>query len=327
MQLERAREQEELRQAHRMQALLGFKEKWIDATVAAQVIGTSGMETSRLLYLDKGAKDGIRPDMPVITPDGLVGKVLNVYGDTSQVLMINDLTSGVGAILVKSRLQGIVKGTPTGEVQLNYIMSDESVQPGEAAGHQRRRPGLSQGVADRHGEQGERGAQPVPRYQGETGGGFGSSGRGAGHHRAEAARAGRERPGGDSRLRHSCRAPARRACATARRRAATGLAGRACGAASRAPRDRRSSEAEACRADTRNCVPRRRTPRSPSPPPAKGRIRNESHASQLYLARAGGGVSLLLADLGGLAPADGGLAGLHAGEAAISSGSSILVYC
>lgn len=131
MQLERAREQEELRQAHRMQALLGFKQKWIDATVAAQVIGTSGMETSRLLYLDKGAKDGLKADMPVITPDGLVGKVLNVYGDTSQVLMINDLTSGVGAILVKSRLQGILKGTPTGEVQLNYIMSDESVQPGE----------------------------------------------------------------------------------------------------------------------------------------------------------------------------------------------------
>jgi rod shape-determining protein MreC len=131
MQLEHAREQEELRQAHRMQALLGFKEKWIDSTVAAQVIGTSGMETSRLLYLDKGTKDGIRADMPVITPDGLVGKVLNVYGETSQVLMLNDLTSGVGAILVKSRLQGIVKGTPTGEVQMNYIMSDESVQPGE----------------------------------------------------------------------------------------------------------------------------------------------------------------------------------------------------
>jgi rod shape-determining protein MreC len=131
MQLERAREQEELRQARRIQALLGFKQKWIDTTVAAQVIGTSGMVTSRLLYLDKGAKDGIKPDMPVITPDGLVGKVLNVFGDTSQVLVINDLTSGVGAILVKSRLQGILNGTSTGEVQLNYIMSDESVQPGE----------------------------------------------------------------------------------------------------------------------------------------------------------------------------------------------------
>ena len=77
MRLERAREQEDARQARRMQALLGFKEQWIDATVAAQVIGTSGTESSRLLYLDKGRKDGIRADMPVITPDGVVGKVLN----------------------------------------------------------------------------------------------------------------------------------------------------------------------------------------------------------------------------------------------------------
>ncbi|SRR6266568_1386742 len=131
MRLERAREQEDARQARRIQALLGFKEQWIDATVAAQVIGTSGSENSRLLYLDKGTKDGIKVDMPVITPDGVVGKILNVYGETAQVLMINDPTSGVGATLVNSRLQGIVKGTNTGEVQLNYIMSDEAVQAGE----------------------------------------------------------------------------------------------------------------------------------------------------------------------------------------------------
>lgn len=131
MQLDRAREQEDARQARRIQALLGFKEQWIDATVAAQVIGTSGSETSRVLYLDKGTKDGIRADMPVITPDGVVGKVLAVYGETSQVLLINDPTSGLGATLVNSRLQGIVKGTATGELQLNYIMGDEQVQPGE----------------------------------------------------------------------------------------------------------------------------------------------------------------------------------------------------
>jgi rod shape-determining protein MreC len=70
--------------------------------------------------------------MPVITPDGVVGKVLSVYGETAQLLLINDPTSGVGAILVNSRLQGVVKGTPTGEVQLSYIMGDEPVQPGEA---------------------------------------------------------------------------------------------------------------------------------------------------------------------------------------------------
>ncbi len=132
MRLERAREQEDARQARRIQALLGFKEQWIDVTVAAQVIGTSGTESSRVLYLDKGTKDGIRADMPVITPDGVVGKVLTVYGETAQVLVMNDPTSGVGATLVDSRLQGIVKGTSTGEVQLSYIMGDETVKPGEA---------------------------------------------------------------------------------------------------------------------------------------------------------------------------------------------------
>ena len=131
MRLERVRDEEEIRQAHRLYALLAFKQQWIDTTVAAQVIGTSGMETSRLLYLDKGAKDGIRPDMPVITPDGVVGKVLAVFGDTSQVLMLNDPSSGVGALLVNSRLQGVVKGTPTGGVMLDHIMVGETVKPGD----------------------------------------------------------------------------------------------------------------------------------------------------------------------------------------------------
>ena len=75
--------------------------------------------------------------------------------------MINDPTSGVGAILVNSRLQGIVKGTSTGEVQLNYIMSDETVQPGEAlvtSGGDRVFPkGLPIGTVS----QCEHGAQPV----------------------------------------------------------------------------------------------------------------------------------------------------------------------
>lgn len=132
MRLQRAREQEDARQARRIQALLEFKEQWIDTTVAAQVIGTSGTETARLLYLDKGSKDGIKVDQAVITPDGVVGKVLTVYGETSQVLEMNDPTSGIGAILVHSRLQGILKGASNGELHLEYIMGDETVQPGDA---------------------------------------------------------------------------------------------------------------------------------------------------------------------------------------------------
>ena len=131
MRLEQVRMEQDAAQARRIQALLQFKEQHISKTVAAQVIGSSGSETSHLIYIDRGSNEGIEPNMAVITPDGIVGKVLHVYPSTSQVLEITDQTSGVGATLVKSRLQGIVKGQPDGNPNLAYIMADESVERGE----------------------------------------------------------------------------------------------------------------------------------------------------------------------------------------------------
>jgi rod shape-determining protein MreC len=131
MNLEQVRISQDADQARRLQALLSFKEQFISQTMAAQVIGSSGSELSRSVYIDKGEKDGIRPDMAVITADGIVGKVLRVYRSTSVVLLINDQTSGVGALLDKTRLQGILHGTPAGEVQLEKVMSDETVPAGE----------------------------------------------------------------------------------------------------------------------------------------------------------------------------------------------------
>ena len=131
MKVEDARFAEDARMARRIQALLAFKEQYVDTTVAAQVIGTSGSEQSRILYLDKGSRDGIKPDMAVITPTGIVGKVVQVFPDSSQVLPINDQFSGVGAALKSSRLQGILKGAPNGATTLQYVMSDEKVEPGE----------------------------------------------------------------------------------------------------------------------------------------------------------------------------------------------------
>jgi rod shape-determining protein MreC len=69
--------------------------------------------------------------MAVITAGGIVGKVLRVYPSTALVLMINDQSSGVGAMLEKSRLQGVLRGTPEGDVILERVMSDEQVAPGE----------------------------------------------------------------------------------------------------------------------------------------------------------------------------------------------------
>jgi rod shape-determining protein MreC len=137
MRLAQVRLTQDADQAHRLQALLAFKEQFIAQTTAAQVIGWSGSEQSRSVYIDKGAREGIKPDMAVISKDGIVGKVLQVFGSNplersvSQVLLINDQTSGVGAILEKSRLQGILRGMPSGDVVLEKVMSDETVPVGE----------------------------------------------------------------------------------------------------------------------------------------------------------------------------------------------------
>jgi rod shape-determining protein MreC len=131
MRLEQVRLKEDAAQARRLQSLLSFKEQFISRTVAAQVIGSSGSDLSRSVYIDKGSDQGVQIDMAVITADGIVGKVLRVFPSTSLVLLINDQSSGVGAVLEKTRLQGVLRGTPNGEVMLERVMSDEQVPEGE----------------------------------------------------------------------------------------------------------------------------------------------------------------------------------------------------
>ncbi len=132
MRLEQARISQDADQARRLQALLGFKEQFISQTMAAQVIGSSGSELSRSVYIDKGERNGLKPDMAVICRDGIVGKVLRVYRSTALVLLIDDQTSGVGSILDKSRLQGIIREAHLrATVVLEKVMSDETVPVGE----------------------------------------------------------------------------------------------------------------------------------------------------------------------------------------------------
>jgi rod shape-determining protein MreC len=131
LKLEQIRYKQDAEQAQRLQALLGFKQNYIGQIKPAQVIGTSGMEQSRTISIDKGSRDGVKVDMAVITPDGIVGKIKDVGPLSSQVLLVNDRESGAGVILQGSRLQGILRGTPQGELRVSDVMSDENIQVGE----------------------------------------------------------------------------------------------------------------------------------------------------------------------------------------------------
>jgi len=122
---------EDAGQARRLQHLLAFKEKFISETVAAQVIGTSGSEHSHVLYIDKGTNDGIKADMAVITPKGIVGKIAKAFSNSCQVLEINDSTAGAGVMLERSRLRGVLHGTASGLPEILHIMADEKIAVGD----------------------------------------------------------------------------------------------------------------------------------------------------------------------------------------------------
>lgn len=131
LRLEQASLLEDAKEGQRLQSLLDFQQKYIYKTVAAQAIGTSGSDQARVFYLDKGTADGLDRDMAVITPDGIVGKVRDVFQHTAQVLAINDQTSGAGVILEKTRIRGILRGNANGQTQIVGILKDDRIQPGE----------------------------------------------------------------------------------------------------------------------------------------------------------------------------------------------------
>ena len=131
LRLQQAGMLEDARQGQRLQRLLGFKEQYAGKTVAAQVIGTGGSDRARILILNKGSRDGLQPDMAVITPDGIVGKLRDVFPDSSQLLLINDVSSGTGVLLTNVRSRGVLHGSPNGRVRITSLLPDDRIKPGE----------------------------------------------------------------------------------------------------------------------------------------------------------------------------------------------------
>jgi rod shape-determining protein MreC len=131
LRLEQAALLEDAREGQRLQALLGFQQKYIYTTMAAQAYGSSGSDRSHVFYIDKGAREGLKPDMAVITADGIVGKVRDVFSHTAQVLAVNDASSGAGVILETTRIRGILRGDAVGRLEVVGILADQRIQPGE----------------------------------------------------------------------------------------------------------------------------------------------------------------------------------------------------
>jgi len=132
LKLQNAQLQGKAAEADRLASLLNFRQSHADVPmITARVIGASAGAASQTIQLDRGERDGIKRNMGVITPDGVVGKVIESYANASQVLLLTDKESGVGAMLADSRIQSPVGGQGEPLLVMKYVPNDDSVNLGE----------------------------------------------------------------------------------------------------------------------------------------------------------------------------------------------------
>jgi rod shape-determining protein MreC len=121
----------ELDTADRAQALQAFQARTPSRTIPARVIGTGTGANSRVVYVDQGTGAGIIKGMAVVTPDGIVGKVLESYPTASQVLLVTDPSFGAGVTSQKNRVHGTLKGLGQSKCSVDYVENEEKVEVGE----------------------------------------------------------------------------------------------------------------------------------------------------------------------------------------------------
>jgi rod shape-determining protein MreC len=131
----------------RLRALLDLKERLSYTTIAAQVIGRDPTNWYRSIVINKGRKDGLTTDMGVLTPAGVVGRVVKVYDRLAVVLLIIDRNNAVTGLIQRTRDEGIVEGTDKGLARIKYLpllstvkVGDQVVTSGLAGGFPRGLP-------------------------------------------------------------------------------------------------------------------------------------------------------------------------------------------
>lgn len=115
----------------RLRKLLDLKEKLPYQTVAAEVIATSPSNYYFTITIDKGSNQGLKRNMIVLSSDGVMGRILQVAGSSSKVLLISDQRSAVGTVIERTRARGIIDGIGKGYCKLTLEQTDTDVKLGD----------------------------------------------------------------------------------------------------------------------------------------------------------------------------------------------------
>ncbi|HVW85908.1 MAG TPA: rod shape-determining protein MreC [Bryobacteraceae bacterium] len=121
----------ELASAERAQSLAGFQARTPSKMIGARVIGTTTGMGSKTVLIDRGAASGVHKGMAVVTPDGIVGRVVGVYPFASQVLAVTDPGFAAGVESQKNHVHGVLKGLGNETARVDYVPAGQKVEVGE----------------------------------------------------------------------------------------------------------------------------------------------------------------------------------------------------
>jgi rod shape-determining protein MreC len=116
----------------RLRKLLALKEQIRHETVAARVIDRDSGAIFKTLLIDRGSAQGLRVGLPVVSDQGLVGRVVETTYHISRVLLIIDENSNIDALVQGSRAQAILQGAGAAGCNLKYLPKTETVRVGDS---------------------------------------------------------------------------------------------------------------------------------------------------------------------------------------------------
>jgi rod shape-determining protein MreC len=131
LQIDLQQQRAEAQQTRSLQELLDLRSRIQVPTAAASVIAAGASPDFRTVTIDKGTRDGLRGDLAVISPSGVVGRIILPSGRASKVQLLIDRNAAAGALVERSRAQGIVIGTGTDRLRLDYVPSSADIQVGD----------------------------------------------------------------------------------------------------------------------------------------------------------------------------------------------------
>jgi len=104
-----------------LERLLNLRDRSNLQTLAAEIIAEGATPDFRTLTIDKGTRDGLKPDMAVIAPDGVVGRIVVPSGRAAKVQLLIDRNAAAGALVERSRAQGVITGGVDERLRMEYV--------------------------------------------------------------------------------------------------------------------------------------------------------------------------------------------------------------